>query len=179
MATKDDTGCFAGKVAFVTGAANGIGRATALAFSREGARVVVADVSETKNHDTARMIQELGGHARAVTCDVSRSDDVQRALNATIDAFGRLDFAFNNAGIEYAIKPAADVTEEEWDRIIAIDLRGVFLCMKHEIPLMLKHGGGDRAGPLTDAATGACARFNPKRLLLILLPFASLPLSLP
>jgi len=104
--------------------------------------VVVADVSETKNHDTARMIQELGGHARAVTCDVSRSDDVQRALNATIDAFGRLDFAFNNAGIEYAIKPAADVTEEEWDRIIAIDLRGVFLCMKHEIPLMLKHGGG-------------------------------------
>ena len=65
MATKDDTGCFAGKVAFVTGAANGIGRATALAFSREGARVVVADVSETKNHDTARMIQELGGHARA------------------------------------------------------------------------------------------------------------------
>jgi len=142
MATKDDTGCFAGKVAFVTGAANGIGRATALAFSREGARVVVADVSETKNHDTARMIQELGGHARAVTCDVSRSDDVQRALNATIDAFGRLDFAFNNAGIEYAIKPAADVTEEEWDRIIAIDLRGVFLCIKHEIPLMLKHGGG-------------------------------------
>ena len=113
MATKDDTGGFAGKVAFVTGAANGIGRATALAFSREGARVVVADVSETKNHDTARMIQELGGHARAVTCDVSRSDDVQRALNATIDAFGRLDFAFNNAGIEYAIKPAADVTEEE------------------------------------------------------------------
>ena len=104
--------------------------------------MVVADVSETKNHDTARMIQELGGHARAVTCDVSRSDDVQRALNATIDAFGRLDFAFNNAGIEYAIKPAADVTEEEWDRIIAIDLRGVFLCMKHEIPLMLKHGGG-------------------------------------
>src|SRR5439155_759181 len=87
MATKDDTGGFAGKVAFVTGAANGIGRATALAFSREGARVVVADVSETKNHDTARMIQELGGHARAVTCDVSRSDDVQRALNATIDAF--------------------------------------------------------------------------------------------
>ena len=104
--------------------------------------MVVADVSETKNHDTARMIQELGGHARAVTCDVSRSDDVQRALNATIDAFGRLDFAFNNAGIEYAIKPAADVTEEEWDRIIAIDLRGVFLCIKHEIPLMLKHGGG-------------------------------------
>ena len=92
---------FAGKVAFVTGAANGIGRAAALAFAREGASVVVADVSEQANQDTARMIQELGGHALAVTCDVRRNEDVQRALNATIETFGRLDFAFNNAGIEY------------------------------------------------------------------------------
>ena len=88
------------------------------------------------------MIQELGGHALAVRCDVSLAEDVQRALNATIETFGRLDFAFNNAGIEYTIKPAADVTEEEWDRIIDIDLRGVFLCMKYEIPLILKQGGG-------------------------------------
>ena len=133
---------FTGKVAFVTGAANGIGRAAALAFAREGASMVVADVSEQANQDTARMIQELGGHALAVTCDVRRNEDVQRALNATIETFGRLDFAFNNAGIEYDIKPVADVTEEEWDRIIDIDLRGVFLCMKHEIPLMLEQGGG-------------------------------------
>jgi NAD(P)-dependent dehydrogenase (short-subunit alcohol dehydrogenase family) len=133
---------FTGKVAFVTGAANGIGRAAALAFAREGASVLVADVTEQTNQDTARMIQELGGDALAVTCDVRWNVDVRRALNAAIETFGRLDFAFNNAGIEYDIKPVADVTEEEWDRIIDIDLRGVFLCMKHEIPLMLEQGGG-------------------------------------
>lgn len=136
------SGGFVGKVAFVTGAANGIGRAAALAFAHEGASVVVADVSKNGNEETVRMIKDRGGHALAVTCDVRRNEDIQRALNAAIETFGRLDFAFNNAGIEYAIKPAADVTEEEWDRIIEIDLRGVFLCMKHEIPLMLKQGGG-------------------------------------
>lgn len=133
---------FTGKVAFITGAANGIGRAAALAFARQGAHVVVADVSEQGNHETARMITDLGGQALAVRCDVSKSDDVRNALNATIEKFGRLDFAFNNAGIEYKIQPAADVTEEEWTRIIDIDLRGVFLCMKHEIPLILEQGGG-------------------------------------
>jgi NAD(P)-dependent dehydrogenase (short-subunit alcohol dehydrogenase family) len=153
MATKD-RGSFAGKVAFVTGAANGIGRAAALAFAREGASVVVADVSERNNQDTARMVEELGGRALAVTCDVTRNEDVRRALNATIETFGRLDFAFNNAGIEYAIKPAADVTREEWDRIIDIDLRGVFLCMKHEIPLMLAQGGG----AIVNTSSGAGVR---------------------
>jgi NAD(P)-dependent dehydrogenase (short-subunit alcohol dehydrogenase family) len=138
----DQHGQFAGKVAFVTGAANGIGRAAALAFAREGASVVVADVSERNNQETARMIEELGGRALAVTCDVTRNEDIRGALRATIEKFGRLDFAFNNAGIEYAIKPSAEVTDEEWSRIIDIDLRGVFLCMKHEIPLMLKSGGG-------------------------------------
>lgn len=133
---------FTGKVAFVTGGANGIGRAAALAFAREGAGVVVADVSEQNNQDTARMIQKLGEHALAVTCDVRRNEDVQRALNATIQTFGRLNFAFNNAGIEYTTQPLADVTKEEWDQIIDIDLRGVFLCMKHEIPMMLEQGGG-------------------------------------
>jgi NAD(P)-dependent dehydrogenase (short-subunit alcohol dehydrogenase family) len=138
----NQNGEFAGKVAFVTGAANGIGRAAALAFAREGASVAVADVSEKGNKETARMVDELGGHALAINCDVRRNEDVQRALKATIEKFGRLDFAFNNAGIEYAIKATADVTEEEWDRIMDIDLRGVFLCMKHEIALMLKQGGG-------------------------------------
>jgi NAD(P)-dependent dehydrogenase (short-subunit alcohol dehydrogenase family) len=140
MTTKDRS--FAGKVAFVTGAANGIGRAAALQFAREGASVAVADVSEQGNRETARMIEGLGGRALALRCDVTRAEDVKSALGKTIEAFGRLDFAFNNAGIEYAIKPAADVTEEEWDRIMDIDLRGVFLCMKHEIPLMLEQGGG-------------------------------------
>lgn len=145
---------FAGKVAFVTGAANGIGRAAALAFAREGASVVVADVSEKGNKETARMAEELGGQALAASCDVTRNEDIQRALKATIEKFGRLDFAFNNAGIEYAIKPVADVTEGEWDRIMDIDLRGVFLCMKHEIPLMLKQG----AGAIVNNSSGAGVR---------------------
>jgi NAD(P)-dependent dehydrogenase (short-subunit alcohol dehydrogenase family) len=147
-------GDFTGKVAFVTGAANGIGRAAALAFAREGASVVVADISEQNNQETARMIRELGGHALAIACDVRRNEDVQRALNLTIETFGRLDFAFNNAGIEYTIQPLADVTEEEWDQIIDIDLRGVFLCMKYEIPLILKQGGG----AIVNTSSGAGVR---------------------
>jgi NAD(P)-dependent dehydrogenase (short-subunit alcohol dehydrogenase family) len=131
-----------GKVAFVTGAANGIGRAAALAFAREGANVVVADVSEQGNHETARMIEQAGGRVLAVRCDVSRDEDVKAALDRAVEAFGRLDYAFNNAGVEQPITPAADLTAEEWDRIVAIDLRGVFLCMKHQIPWMLRQGGG-------------------------------------
>jgi NAD(P)-dependent dehydrogenase (short-subunit alcohol dehydrogenase family) len=138
----NENGSFAGKVAFVTGAANGIGRAAALAFAREGAGVVVADVSEQGNQETARMVEEAGGRALAVRCDVSRAEDVKAALDKAVDAFGRLDYAFNNAGVEQPITATADLTEEEWDRIVGINLRGVFLCMKHEIPLMLRQGGG-------------------------------------
>jgi NAD(P)-dependent dehydrogenase (short-subunit alcohol dehydrogenase family) len=141
MATNEN-GSFAGKVAFVTGAGTGIGRATALAFAREGASVVAADLSEQDNRETARRIEEAGGRALAVGCDVRRTEDVKAALDKTVDALGRLDVAFNNAGVENEIKEAADVTEEEWDRIIAVNLRGVFLCMKYEIPLMLRQGGG-------------------------------------
>ena len=138
----NSNGNFTGKVAFVTGAANGIGRATALAFAREGANVVVADISEQGNQETARTIEELGRRAIAVKCDVRRAEDVKAALDKTIEIFGRLDFAFNNAGVEQKIATTADLTEEEWDRIVNINLRGVFLCLKHEIPLMQKLGGG-------------------------------------
>ncbi|MBJ7598312.1 MAG: short chain dehydrogenase [Candidatus Nephthysia bennettiae] len=142
MVATNSGGSFAGKVAFVTGAGSGIGRAGGLAFARQGASVVVTDVSEQDNQETARMIEELGGRALAVRCDVSRAEDVRRALDATIETFGRLDLAFNNAGVEHSPTAVADLAEEEWDRVVDIDLRGVFLCMKYEIPLMLKQGGG-------------------------------------
>ena len=132
----------AGKVAFVTGAASGIGRITAVAFAQRGASVAVADIDQQRNHETASMITDLGGQAIAVRCDVTRGDDVQAALRHTVEAFGRLDYAFNNAGAEQQPKPTAEITEEEWDRIITINLRSVFLCLKYEIPLLLQHGGG-------------------------------------
>src|SRR5437764_7493503 len=135
--TTSNKGQFTGKVAFVTGAANGIGRAAALAFAREGASVVLADVSEQGSQETVRLIEGQGGRALAVRCDVSRAEDVKAALAKTIEAFGRLDFAFNNAGVEQRkLAPTAELDEEEWDRVVNIDLRGVFLCMKYEIPLM-------------------------------------------
>jgi NAD(P)-dependent dehydrogenase (short-subunit alcohol dehydrogenase family) len=141
--TPRSNGSFAGKVAFVTGAGSGIGRETALAFAREGACVVATDVSEQANQETACLIEKEGGQAIAVVCDVTKPADVKGALAKTIDAFGRLDFAFNNAGIEpRKPAPTADYDEGEWNRIIDINLRGVFLCMKHEIPQILKQGGG-------------------------------------
>jgi NAD(P)-dependent dehydrogenase (short-subunit alcohol dehydrogenase family) len=133
---------FDGKVAFVTGATSGIGRATALAFAREGASVVVADIAADGVEETARLIEQAGGQALAVTCDVSRSEDVRAALDAAVERFGRLDIAFNNAGIEQAIKPAHEVTDDEWDRLVAVNLRGVFIAMKYEVELMLARGGG-------------------------------------
>jgi len=133
---------FKEKVAFVTGAASGIGRATAIAFALEGASVVVDDISEHESHETARMIKEAGGRALAVKCDVSQTEEVKNCLGQSIETFGRLDFAFNNAGVEQKLALTAETTVEEWDRVVNTDLRGVFLCLKHEIPLMLKQGGG-------------------------------------
>src|SRR5947209_1596377 len=132
-----ETNAFAGKVAFVTGASSGIGRATALAFARAGAAVVVADVDAKRNQETADMITELGGQALAVTCDVTNSQEVASALDRTNETFGRLDAAFNNAGIEQPVAPLADIPGEEFNRLVAVNLRGVFTCMQHEVLLML------------------------------------------
>lgn len=133
---------FAGKVAFITGAGTGIGRATALAFAQAGAHVVAADVSAEHSQETARLVTEAGGQALAVTCDVLRSEDIQAALKQTIDAYSRLDYVFNNAGVEQEKMPLDAIEEDEWERILNTDLRGVFLCMKYELPLLLKQGGG-------------------------------------
>ena len=135
-------GRFTGKVALVTGAAGGIGRATALAFAREGAGMIVADVDEQANAETARLVEEAGGRVVAVRCDVTRASDLQAAMDVAVTTFGGLDIAFNNAGIEQSNALAADIPEEEFDRVIAVSLRGVFLSMKHEIPLLLARGGG-------------------------------------
>jgi NAD(P)-dependent dehydrogenase (short-subunit alcohol dehydrogenase family) len=143
---------FEGKVAFVTGATSGIGRATALAFAREGASIVVADVNADGARETAGLIGQAGGEALAVACDVARSDDVRAALDATIERFGRLDLAFNNAGIEQPAKPAHEIGDDEWDRLVAVNLRGVFVTMKHEVKLMLRSGGG---GAIVNTSSGA------------------------
>ena len=140
--TTNENRNYTGKVAFVTGAANGIGRATALAFAREGASVVVADVSEQGNQETARLIEDLGGRSLAVKCDVTRPEDVKAALDKTIEAFGRLDFAFNNAGVEQKNAATAEIEEAEWERIVNINLRGVFLCMRAQITDMTSRGRG-------------------------------------
>lgn len=140
MSVKEN-GMFIGKVAFVTGAGTGIGRATALAFAHEGANVVLSGHHEENIQETATLIEKKGGHTLVVKCDVRRSEDVQAALNQAIETFGRLDFACNNAGIDHGPELLADVAEDEWDRIVDTNLRGVFLCMKYEIPLILRQGG--------------------------------------
>jgi NAD(P)-dependent dehydrogenase (short-subunit alcohol dehydrogenase family) len=136
------TNNFKGKVAFVTGAASGIGRATAIAFALEGASVVVADISEQGSHETTNIIKEADERALPVKCDVSQTEDVKSCLGQAIETFGRLDFAFNNAGVEQKLALTAELAVEEWDRVVNTNMRGVFLCLKHEIPLMLKQGGG-------------------------------------
>ena len=133
---------FAGKVALVTGAGSGIGRATAIAFAAEGASVVLADIDTVGNEETARLVAEHSGRVLSMKCDVTSSSDIQAVIEQTVQEFGRLDVAFNNAGIEQPPAPLVDISENEWSRLLDIDLRSAFLCMKYEIPSMLEHGGG-------------------------------------
>jgi NAD(P)-dependent dehydrogenase (short-subunit alcohol dehydrogenase family) len=132
---------FTGKVALVTGAGSGIGRETALAFAVEGAAVAVAGIPESDIRETVRLIEQSGGRALALTCDVTSGSDVKNALDRTIETFGQLDVAFNNAGVEQPQTRLADLTTEQWHRLVDVDLTGVFLCMRHEIPLMQADGG--------------------------------------
>ncbi|MEA2526372.1 MAG: hypothetical protein QOF73_3599 [Thermomicrobiales bacterium] len=130
-----------GKVALVTGGASGIGRASALAFSRAGARVVVSDVAVERGEETAELIRAEGGEAAFVRADVARGEEVEALVAATIARFGRLDCAHNNGGIEGELAATADYGEEEWRRVIDINLTGVWLCLKHELAQMLGRGG--------------------------------------
>lgn len=124
------------KTIIVTGGSFGIGRATAIAFAKEGANVVVADYIE--DNETINEITNNGGNAIFVKCDVSNEDDVKNMVETTIQKFGRLDYAFNNAGIEGHSAPTHSCTNENWDRTLEINLKGVWLCMKYQIPEMLK-----------------------------------------
>jgi NAD(P)-dependent dehydrogenase (short-subunit alcohol dehydrogenase family) len=130
------------KVALITGGGSGIGRATALLFGREGAKVQVADYNAEGGERTVKTIKEASGTAIFHAADVSNPQDVDGLMHKLVETYGRLDYAFNNAGIEGLMGDTPECSLENWNRVIAINLTGAFLCMKYEIPLMLKHGGG-------------------------------------
>jgi NAD(P)-dependent dehydrogenase (short-subunit alcohol dehydrogenase family) len=132
-----------GKVALVTGGASGIGRATALTFAREGAKLIIADMNADGGQQTVHMITENAGEATFVQVDVSQATAVEAMLSTTVATYGRLDCAFNNAGTEgTTMVSTVDYQEEDWNRVLRINLTGVWLCMKYEITQMLKQGGG-------------------------------------
>lgn len=131
---------FTGKVAMVTGSARGIGRASAMALAARGATVLVCDVLEERV-ETVALIEAAGGSARAVRCDVTSSEDVAAAVRVAVEEHGGLDLAHNNAGT-FLPTPLADLPEEDWRRVINVNLTGVFLCLKHQIRAMLERGGG-------------------------------------
>ncbi len=133
---------FEGKVALVTGAGSGIGRATALLFAAEGAKVVVSNRTEKTGQETVRQIYKGGGEAIYVRADVSKPKDVEALVKETLSTYGRLDTAFNNAGIGGEMNPVADYSLEGWQEVISINLSGIFYCMKYEIPALLKGGKG-------------------------------------
>jgi NAD(P)-dependent dehydrogenase (short-subunit alcohol dehydrogenase family) len=131
-----------GKVVIVTGGGSGIGQAACRLYAHEGARVVVSDIDEKGGNETVRAIQEGNGDALFVRADVSNPDDCQAMVAAAVEKYGRLDIAFNNAGIGGEANRTADYSVEGWKKVIAINLSSVFYCMKHEIPAMLNAGGG-------------------------------------
>lgn len=144
------------KVAVITGAASGIGRAAALLFGEEGARVVVADIQDADGQRAVEAIRQRGGQATFVRCDVTRGAEVRQLFIATLAAYGRLDVLFANAGVPGFATRLADISEQRWRRIIDVNLTGVFLCLKHGIPLLAEAGGGSA---ILTASIGGLAAF--------------------
>jgi len=139
---RSDRSLMVKRTVLVTGAGSGIGRACALAFAREGVALVLADLDETSAIQTARMCEVIGSESLFVRCDVSRASDVGNLLARAVERFGRIDAAVNNAGIEGPRADTASCLEADWNRVIDVNLKGVWLCMKQEIPIMAKQGGG-------------------------------------
>jgi NAD(P)-dependent dehydrogenase (short-subunit alcohol dehydrogenase family) len=146
-------GEFSGRAGLVTGGGSGIGRASALAFARRGARVTVADLDEAGGRETVALIEAGDGEARFARADVTVADEVAALVSDAVGAYGTLDFAHNNAGINGPSGFTADFAVEDWDRVIAVNLRSVFLCMKFEIPHLLARGGA-----IVNTASGAGLR---------------------
>jgi len=131
-----------GKVVLITGGTSGIGRATAFAFARRGARVAIADIDASGGEKTRQEIVADGGSAIFIKADVTKASEVQAMVNKVVETYGRLDYAHNNAGVEDDIVSTAEGSEENWDRAMRVNLKGVWLCMKHELPQMVKQGAG-------------------------------------
>jgi len=151
---------FSGQVALVTGAANGIGRATAQAFAAQGLKVVVADLDAVGGEGTVALIREAGGEALFVPCNVTQEADVQSLMARTIEAYGRLDYAFNNAGIEIEKGRLAEGSMDEFDAIMGVNVKGVWLCMKYQLPLLLAQGGGAIVNTASVAGLGAAPKMS-------------------
>ena len=151
------TGIMDGKSGLVTGSGSGIGRASALALAKAGAKVMISDVSEEAGQETVQMIKDMGGEAAFLKCDVSNEEQVIALVDATVETFGKLDFALNNAGINKGLKPIGEMDTKDWDITLKVNLYGTFYCMKHEVNAMLKSGGG----AIVNTASGAGIEGSP------------------
>lgn len=151
---------FTDKVVLITGAGNGIGRATAIAFGQQGASVVVADMSRSAGEETTALITQAGGIATFILCDVTKDQDVQSMVDGTIETYGKLDIAFNNAGIEIEHSKLADGDEATYDKIMDVNVKGVWRCMKYQIPALLKQSTSAIVNTASIAGLGAAPKMS-------------------